>query len=470
MQNHSDSGSNSFSLRHLSDAALLSGIAQLTRAQSELMARLVAHLAEMDARKLYLGQAVSSLFAYCRERLGFSEDEAYRRVEAARLARRFPSIFALLENGSISLSVLAKLKPFLSEANATELLDSVSGKSVREAERILAAKFPKPDVPDSIRKLPEKTVASSAPTTPAPAASAQSRAPAPAPVPTPDRGRLSPLSAERVLVKFTASRALEEKLELARDLMRHSNPSGDLATVIEAALDLLIAARLKQKFGCTDRPAKARKAKPDRITNATRRAVLERDRLQCTFVDAAGNRCKSRGFLELDHRTPKAKRGGGGPGNARTLCRAHNQAEAERVFGKAHIERCRKRKPLEVRDGRRPHYEYGLHQPATKRVNGFGWPDGDHSLALHQPATKRVNGFGWPDGDHSLVQQHLLALHQPATKRVDVFGWPTRFVMTLGSPRRGTRDGEQDLSLAQPLARATSTRDETGERLRLAGR
>ena len=60
---------------------------------------------------------------------------------------------------------------------------------------------------------------------------------------------MSPLSAERIQVKFTASRALEEKLALARDLMSHSNPRGDLATIIEAALDLLIAERRKKKLG-----------------------------------------------------------------------------------------------------------------------------------------------------------------------------------------------------------------------------
>src|SRR5688572_9281314 len=181
-----------FSLRHLSDEALLSGIAELTRSQHLLTAKLVAHLAEVDSRKLYLSQACSSLFAYCRDRLGFSEDEAYRRVEGARIAKQHPCVFEKLESGSISLSVLAKLKPHVTAENVTELLDALAGKSVRDAERILAARFPKPDVADSIRKLPERR-----PPAPAPApASASAPAPtsAPAPARIPDRGRVSPLS------------------------------------------------------------------------------------------------------------------------------------------------------------------------------------------------------------------------------------------------------------------------------------
>src|SRR5687768_9145027 len=325
-----------FSLGHLSDHALLSGVAELTRSQHLLTAKLLAHLAEVDARKLYLSEACSSLFAYCRDRLGFSEDEAYRRVEAARIARQHPRVFDRLESGSISLSVLAKLKPHVSAENMTELLDALAGKSVRDAERILAARFPKPDVADSIRKLPERR----------PPASASAPAPAPAsasaPAPMPDRGRVSPLSADRVQVKFTASRALEEKLALARDLMSHSNPSRDLATVIEAALDLLIADRKQKKFGETSRAQKKRRpAQESRVTNATRREVVARDGLRCSYVDASGRRCEERGFLELDHREVRAKGGSSDHENVRVLCRAHNQGEAERVFGKDHMERCR---------------------------------------------------------------------------------------------------------------------------------
>ncbi len=143
------------SLGKLTDGALLSELHRVTRAHRGLTAELVAHLAEMEARKLHLREACSSLFAYCTERLGFSEDEACRRIEAARLARRFPCIYDRLETGRVSLSVLGRLKSVLTEENAQELLDAVSGKSVRDAERVLAARFPKPDVADSIRKLPD---------------------------------------------------------------------------------------------------------------------------------------------------------------------------------------------------------------------------------------------------------------------------------------------------------------------------
>ncbi len=267
------------SLGKLTDGALLAELHRVTRAHRGLTAELVAHLAEMEARKLHLREACSSLFAYCTERLGFSEDEACRRIEAARLARRFPCIYDRLEKGRVSLSVLGRLKSVLTEENAQELLDAVSGKSVRETERVLAARFPKPDVADSIRKLPDRlavptphalTVETNAPPeltqAPVPAVPAAPPAKHEAPQRPADRGRVSPLSAERVLVKFTASRTLEEKLRLARDLMSHKDPSGDLATIVEAAVDLLIAERMKRKFGQTEHARKSQSAKPSRVT------------------------------------------------------------------------------------------------------------------------------------------------------------------------------------------------------------
>ena len=56
------------------------------------MARLLAHLAEVDARRLYLPAGYPSLYAYCIEELRLSEDAARRRIHAARTARRMRSL------------------------------------------------------------------------------------------------------------------------------------------------------------------------------------------------------------------------------------------------------------------------------------------------------------------------------------------------------------------------------------------
>ncbi|MBN1962686.1 MAG: hypothetical protein JW841_17270 [Deltaproteobacteria bacterium] len=79
----------------------------------EVTAELLAHLAEVDERKIYLEQACSSLFSYCIERLGATEDETARRIHAARLARRFPVVFELVAKGELFLSSINLLAPYL---------------------------------------------------------------------------------------------------------------------------------------------------------------------------------------------------------------------------------------------------------------------------------------------------------------------------------------------------------------------
>ena len=54
-----------YSLSHLSDCALLRDLAALVAQDRATTARLLAHIAECDARRLYLPAAHPSMFAYC---------------------------------------------------------------------------------------------------------------------------------------------------------------------------------------------------------------------------------------------------------------------------------------------------------------------------------------------------------------------------------------------------------------------
>src|SRR5262245_33148390 len=83
-----------------------------------------------------------------------SESEAYKRISAARTARKYPIIFELVARGALHLSGVNVLAPELTEVNHRELLDLASGKSKRAIEELVRARAPKPDVPPQIRKLP----------------------------------------------------------------------------------------------------------------------------------------------------------------------------------------------------------------------------------------------------------------------------------------------------------------------------
>src|SRR6187401_713718 len=138
----------------LSDAELVAGLDRVVGSGRRLLAELLAHLCEVEDRRLHLDAGYPSLFAYCMARLGFTEDEAYRRINVARLARRAPMVFTWIAKGRLSLSVAALLQPYVLAPNLQQLIEAVADKSVKQAREVLVTFFPRPDTIASIRKLP----------------------------------------------------------------------------------------------------------------------------------------------------------------------------------------------------------------------------------------------------------------------------------------------------------------------------
>jgi hypothetical protein len=295
------------------------------------------------------------MFVYCVERLNLSEAATAKRIQVARAARRFPVILEYLANGEVHLSGLTLLAPQLTEANVDDVLRRAVGKSKREIEKLVAELAPRPDVAPSMRKLPVPrpavvSIPASSPAAALMSAPAQAIAAAPTSAPAnegralPDRHAIvQPLAPERFKVQFTADRALHDKIEQARDLMRHRNPSGDLATVFDRAMTLLVDRLKTERFGLTDRPraSKGTKADARRPSAADQRAVYRRDGGRCTYVDAQGGRCSATGMLELDHIDPFSRGGASTPDNLRLRCRAHNQLHAEECFGRERVAQLR---------------------------------------------------------------------------------------------------------------------------------
>jgi hypothetical protein len=79
---------------------------------------------------------------------------------------------------------------------------------------------------------------------------------------------IEPLSSERYKVQLTASAELKRKIELARDLLRHAVPQGDLATIIDRALDLLIEKTLLRRFAGRSRGSAASSAQQPPASSA----------------------------------------------------------------------------------------------------------------------------------------------------------------------------------------------------------
>src|SRR5881396_874016 len=162
------------SIARLSDSELVTRVKHLAGREREAMAEIIAHLGEIEARDLFAREGYKSLFEYCRETFRFSEQETYNRIAAARTARRFPVTLELLADGSINLTTVRLLAPHLSAENHRTVLEAARGKRTHEVEKIVASLAPKPDVADSIRKLPSAPQAPPLPaSTPDPAPTRQ---------------------------------------------------------------------------------------------------------------------------------------------------------------------------------------------------------------------------------------------------------------------------------------------------------
>jgi hypothetical protein len=112
----------------VTDRDLQAELTLLLASGSRTEARIIAHLAAVEERRLHLEAGSSSLFDYCIHRLGLSESEAFHRITAARLARRFPVIFGLIERRAVHLSAVCLLRDYLTPENHRELLDEARGK------------------------------------------------------------------------------------------------------------------------------------------------------------------------------------------------------------------------------------------------------------------------------------------------------------------------------------------------------
>ena len=158
------------------------------------------------------------------------------------------------------------------------------------------------------------------------------------------RPRVAPLAPDRFALQVTVNQHTHDQLRYAQELLGHAVAPGDVAAVIERALDLLVSKLKQKKFAKSARSGPKRGSKnPRHVPADVRRQVWQRDRGQCTFTSASGHRCDARTRLEVDHIEPLARGGRTVVANLRLRCRAHNQYEAERAFGAGFMQTKRDR-------------------------------------------------------------------------------------------------------------------------------
>lgn len=353
------------SLRRLPADELARETARLVGREHGIVARVIAHLAEISSRKLHLDLGCRSLFDYCLKKLGLTEGSTALRIQVANVCRRCPAILTAIEEGHVSLTVAGKLAPHLTAANQRELIQDCHGMTKREVEEYLVRLAPKPPVAPAIARQPQGRGRPERPT-PTPPPRGHEAGPfsppeqpkatdAPRPQPA---GHIEPCQPELFNVRFPASQDFKNKLERLAEVLNISNPHGNIAAVLEAALDVAIDKKdpqkrqerreqraAKQKAKPTTTPAQqdaavASKTSLDEVSAQSRAVpqplrdqLLARAGFQCEYQTHDGTRCSARTHLAIDHIVPYARGGSTTPGNLRVLCTPHNQRYAERCYG-----------------------------------------------------------------------------------------------------------------------------------------
>jgi hypothetical protein len=310
-------------------------VKRLAATERRATAILIRALMELDARRLYLGEGYSSLFAYCTQAPYLAEGAAYNRIETARAARRFPMILEGLEDGSLTLTTVRLLAPHLTVDNHGSVLASARHKRKQAIEELVASLDPKPAVRPLIRKLP-------APPQPdqnvsalhVSSTDAELLPAVVAPAPRLPQAIVAALAPERFKVQVTISRETRDKLDRIQALARHAIPDGDLSAILDRALTLLLKELEQRRCAVAASPRQPREApeRSRRIPAAVKREVWRRDGGRCAFVGRDG-RCAERSFLEYHHVRPYAAGGPATTANIELRCRAHNAYEAALFFG-----------------------------------------------------------------------------------------------------------------------------------------
>lgn len=203
-------------LKFLTDEQLVKDLKGFVKQERTLLTEILYHLKELDSRKLFSSLGYKSLYEYACTELQYSNDQAYRRIQAMRLLKEIPEISNQINSGTLSLSNISQAQRYFNESKTTnkvakiEVLKQLENKSVREAQKqLLSLAVEKP--------LPLETKKQITPT--------------------------------QVNVNFIMSENLEEKLEQIKSLLGPKGINISLAELVETMASLSLEKLKEQRFG-----------------------------------------------------------------------------------------------------------------------------------------------------------------------------------------------------------------------------
>jgi 5-methylcytosine-specific restriction endonuclease McrA len=305
-------------LQSLTDTDLVKQVQNLFQREKRLGDAILLGLKEIKARRVFAAMGYPSLFEFLVKHFGLSESATYQRLQALKLIEAVPEVQAHLLDGTLSLSNAALVQSFIQNQEKEtplnietkkELIESVKGKTHKEARLTLAKENPTAALPPSREKIM-----------------------------TPTHSQL------QITVDQETMAALQE----VKELLSHTIPDGNLAEVLKYMLTLTTHS-LKKRKGRTGSQAPQADSSSSVIQSGTdekkrcvrsryipveiKRKVFARAGGCCEYTSADGKRCLSKHQLEFDHRVPLSQGGLHHEDSLRIFCRSHNQYRTMETHG-----------------------------------------------------------------------------------------------------------------------------------------
>lgn len=268
------------------DEELEAALVEAVRRERESVVVVLTRLMPFDEAGVWRKRGHATLYRYCLDKLGYTPGQASRRIQAMRLANRFPEVIDALRVGQTSLEAITALAPILNKSNIVEMMSAACGKTALEVQALVAG------------------------------------------------------PGKNVRVTLHLSPTVLTAVERVKGLIWHRKPTAKIEDVFEEAVEFYLdkcdPERKTIRQAATSRqPAPGRSLEPNRrIPQAIKDEVWHRDGGRCAYLKPDGSRCVEQKGLEYDHIVPFAL---GGPSNRvqniRLLCWGHNQMEMRRRFG-----------------------------------------------------------------------------------------------------------------------------------------
>lgn len=274
-------------LTSFTDERLVSDLKAFCLTEAKTAAQIVAYLAEVETRKIFVAEAHDTMFDFCIDRLGMSTNEAGVRLQVARLYRKHHDVLPPLIRGEVSLTSLYLLRTHITDENCASLLARVSGMTTRQVERFIAVELLRSKPRESIRKIsstpPPPNRASATSASDPDATDPKEQDGEPAQPPGPQEDEREPVGAPTMepfvevthewhKIQFAATSAQRAKIERAVRLSSSQGSKRDLGSMFERAVDLLLATLGEEQHPKARRPRK-RKAR-DHVAVVTPTASL----------------------------------------------------------------------------------------------------------------------------------------------------------------------------------------------------